>query len=202
MIVLGLTGGIASGKSFVAGLLAERGAVLLDADQHAHAVLAEPGVVGALVDRWGVQVLDEAGAVRRGEVARRVFGDGAEALAERQFLEGLVHPRVRELLRAELDAARLAEAPAAVLDVPLLYESGWDRECDAVLFVDTPGEVRRERARRRGWTDEAFSQREGAQTPIDEKRRRADFVVPGGAPEEASQAVEAAWRRFVVGGAG
>jgi dephospho-CoA kinase len=199
MTILGLSGGVASGKSYVAGLLAERGAVVLDADRHAHAVLAEPDVVQSIVSRWGPAVLDEAGRVRRGEVARRVFGDGDGPLAERRFLEGLVHPRVRQRLRADLDAALETGAPAAVLDVPLLFESGWSAECDAVLFVDTPEHVRRERAALRGWSDEAFALRESAQMPVEEKRRRSDLVIPGESPEAAGAAVADAWRTYVPG---
>lgn len=196
MTVLGLTGGIASGKSFVAALLAERGAVVLDADRHAHAALAEPAVVAALVARWGPSVVAEDGVLLRREVARRVFGADADAVAERRFLEGLVHPRVRDRLRAELANADRAGAPVAVLDIPLLHEAGWVATCDAVLFVDTPIDVRRERAARRGWTADELARREAAQTPIDLKRDTADFVIPGTNEAAARRAVEAVWLRW------
>lgn len=198
MTVFGLTGGIASGKSFVAGLLAERGAAVLDADRHAHAVLGEPAVRDALVQRWGDEILAGDGSLRRGEIARRVFGEGDGALAERRFLEGLVHPRVRERLHAELAEARDRGASAAVLDIPLLIEAGWADECDAVLFVDTPDAVRRERAAGRGWSADELARREASQTPLAEKRERADVVVPGAEEATARRAVEAAWARWVA----
>lgn len=197
MIVFGLTGGIASGKSFVAGLLAERGAIVLDADQHAHAVLEKPEVSSALVDRWGETILDESGAVRRSEVAKRVFGDDDAAVAERSFLEGLIHPRVRERLEADLDRAEQGGAPAAVLDIPLLIEAGWVERCDAVLFVETPQAVRARRAAERGWSAADLATREAAQTPLVEKRDRANLVVPGDDESAAREAVAVAWNQWV-----
>ena len=154
LIVIGLTGGIASGKSYVAGRLAERGAVVLDADRHAQAALDEPRIRDAIVARWGEEVLDGAGRLDRQALASRVFGDAVETEANRRFLEGLVHPFVRARLREELSAAREAGAPAAVLDVPLLLEVGWAEECDAVIFVDTPTVQRAARAAERGWSEE------------------------------------------------
>lgn len=199
MIVLGLTGGIASGKSFVAGLLAERGAVVLDADRHAHAVLAEPTVVAQLVERWGAVVLEDEGTVRRSEIARRVFGEGEAATAERRFLESLVHPRVRERLSAELAKAATAGSPAAVLDIPLLLEAGWADQCDAVLYIDTTEETRQKRAAERGWDAQELARREAAQTPLAEKREGADAVIRGDDAEMAGADVGAVWERWVAG---
>lgn len=201
MIVLGLTGGIASGKSFVARLLAERGAVICDADRHAHAALLDPKVHDAVVARWGADVANSDGSLSRRAIAARVFGPDDAATAERRFLEGLVHPWVRERLRADLDAARAAGAPAAVLDVPLLVESGWANECDAVLFVDTPDDVRRGRAAARGWTPEEFARREASQAPIDVKRARARRVVPGDSEAAAAAGVARVWNELFPGDA-
>ncbi|MEO0531092.1 MAG: dephospho-CoA kinase [Planctomycetota bacterium] len=197
MIVFGLTGGIASGKSFVAGLLAEHGAVVLDADRHAHAVLRTPEVQAALVQRWGTAIVDADGELRRGEIARRVFGTEESAFAERRYLEELVHPRVRERLEADLAAAEQGGAPAAVLDVPLLIEAGWAERCDVVLFVDTPKEFREARAAERGWSPEDLAAREAAQTPLAAKRTKADFVVPGDDEAAARKAVSTAWVQSV-----
>ncbi len=199
MIILGLTGGIASGKSFAGRLLAERGAVVLDADHHAHAVLGEPAVLEALVERWGNTILAEDGALRRSEVAKRVFGDSPEAIAERRFLEGLVHPRVRERLKAELANAAQRGVSVAVLDIPLLFEAGWADECDAVLFVETPLEIRRQRAAVRGWSAEELARREASQMPIEEKRAAADEIIPGDSETAAREAVERVWRTWATG---
>ena len=198
MILIGLTGGIASGKSFVAQLLADRGAVVLDADRHAHAVLAEPAVLEALVERWGEGILDAEGSLRRGVIADRVFASGKgaqsdEATTERRFLEGLVHPLVRKRLKADLAAAEAAGTQVAVLDIPLLYEAGWAQECDFVLFVDTPDATRQLRAAERGWSAGQLSWREATQLPIEEKRARADATVPGDDSEAAGKAIEAFW---------
>jgi dephospho-CoA kinase len=200
MILFGLTGGIASGKSHVAGLLAGQGAVLLDADRHAHTVLADPEVRDALVARWGAEILDQQGDLQRSALAERVFGESGDATTERRFLEGLVHPRVRELLRADLAAAHISGAPAVVLDIPLLHEAGWADECDAILFVDASDMIRHERAAKRGWSAEELAQREQAQMPMDKKRELADMVISGETEAAAKQGVDEAWRRWVVNG--
>lgn len=193
MIVLGLTGGIASGKSYVAALLASRGAALLDADRHAREALDDAAVREGLVERWGAEIVDADGRLRRDAIAERVFAKGDQGTTERRFLESLIHPRVRERLRRELDAAERAGAPAAVLDVPLLHEAGWADACDAVIFVDTPLELRRRRAAERGWDGDELQRREAAQMPVEEKRRLADHIVSGRDSAEAEQAVTAVW---------
>lgn len=202
MILIGLTGGIASGKSFVAQLLAERGggcsAVVLDADRHAHDALAEPAVRAALVERWGEEILDAEGALRRGVIAKRVFGQNVAATTERRFLEGLVHPLVRERLKADLAAAEAAGTQVAVLDIPLLYEADWAQECDFVLFVETPEATRQSRAAVRGWSTEELSWRETTQLPIEEKRARADTIVPGDDAEAAEKAIQDFWHAKIV----
>src|SRR5438477_12900597 len=99
MLILGLVGGIASGKSLVAECLRDLGAVVLDADRAGHAVLREPDVVAALVNRWGNSILDPAGQISRRAVAKIVFAAGNEA--ERKFLEQVTHPRIENLLRQE-----------------------------------------------------------------------------------------------------
>lgn len=198
MILIGLTGGIASGKSFVAQLLAERGAVVLDADRHAHASLAEPAVQKVLVERWGKAILDDEGSLRRCVIAERVFGQNDAATAERRFLEGLVHPLVRKRLQADLAAAKAAGTQVAVLDIPLLYEAGWAEECDFVLFVDTSDATRQSRAAERGWSAEQLSWREATQLPIQKKRVRADATIPGDDSEAAEKAIEAFWQARIA----
>ena len=199
MIIFGLTGGVASGKSFVARLLEDQGAVLFDADAHAHAVLDEPEVRDALIERWGESVMCE-GDLDRQAIAKRVFAPGEDALKDRQFLEGLIHPRVRQRLEEDLAAAEIDGATVAVLDVPLLLEASWADICTAVLFVDTPEKVRRERAAVRGWSAEEFAQREAAQMPITRKKSLADAEIPGETESEAVKGVSEAWRKWVTTG--
>ena len=176
-VVIGLLGGIASGKSSVARLLAELGAVVIDADVEARAALDEPAVIDALVARHGREILAEGGrSVERGELARRTFGHPAHL----SHLEGLIHPLVRERTAKKLDdlSAR-GEAPAVVLDVPLLLEaSPLLARCDFLLFVESPPSERRQRAMaRRGWSEGELARREAHQIAPDEKRRRADAVI-------------------------
>lgn len=202
MVILGLCGGIASGKSHVAALLAERGAVVCDADRHARAALDDPSVRRALVERWGEAVLAADGSLDRRAIAKRVFGGDRSAAEDRKFLEGLVHPIVRHHLRDDLDRAEQGGAPAAVLDVPLLFEACWAEECDHVLFVDTPAAIRRERAAGRGWSPGDLDAREAAQMPIKEKRSRADRTVAGDDAEAAAAAVKRVWAELIGGPSG
>src|SRR4029079_14745734 len=142
MLILGLVGGIASGKSLVANILRDMGAVVLDADQAGHYVLRQPDVIAELKNRWGDKILDPKGQVVRREVAKIVFGQGNEA--ERKFLEQLTHPRIEELLKKELDFVCNSPEPppVVVIDAPLLFEAGWDKFCDKILFVDAPRDIR------------------------------------------------------------
>jgi len=176
--VLGLAGGIGSGKSTVARLLAERGWVVLDADAEAKAALDRDEVRRTLVEWWGPSVLGSDGRTDRASVARIVFADDDQ----RRRLEALIHPLVRRS-RAEAlaEAERRAqgrEIPGVVMDVPLLFEAGIDRECDAVLFVEAPESTRIERVHRnRGWTPDEFRRREAAQWPVVRKREASQAVI-------------------------
>ena len=177
MLVIGLTGGIASGKSAVAAALARRGAVVFDADRMGHRVLEEPEVREQLLARWGREILAPDGQIARPAVAARVFGDTPAAANELQFLEQTLHPRIRAAIEAEIRILPDDAVPAVVIDAPLLIESGWNAVCQAILYVDAPREIRLQRAKGRGWSAEEFSRREAAQMPIEEKRRRSTYVI-------------------------
>src|SRR3954466_2793766 len=166
MKIIGLVGGVASGKSLVANMLVELGAVHLDADRTGHAVLAEDSDVReALVERWGDAILSPNGQVDRSAVAGKVFGTTPTATDERKFLEDLLHPRIRERLNKTRDNAVAAAKPAIILDAPLLLEADWGSLCDIILMIETPHELRLKRALTRGWTEAEFRQRESAQWP-------------------------------------
>lgn len=175
LVVVGLVGGIASGKSTVARLFVEQGAALLDADAMAHACLAEPAVRAAIVARFGESVVDPAGHVDRKALGAIVFDDPKA----RTDLESIIHPRVATRLREEL--ARLAaegRPRVVVLDVPLLFESGLDALCDTVVYVDAPIAVRRERAMRdRGWGPDELDRREKNQRSTEHKKARAGLMI-------------------------
>lgn len=171
--VIGLAGGVGSGKSTVASILAGLGCVVADADALARLALQEPHIRDTIAGWWGPGVLDASGGIDRKAVARIVF-DRPEELKR---LESLVHPWIRQRQR-ELFAAAPREAKALVIDAPLLFEAGLDRECDAVIFVEADREARLARvSATRGWTAAELDRREGSQLPLDEKRMRADYTV-------------------------
>ena len=176
------------------------GRSLLDADRTGHAVLTDDADVRqALLQKWGDAILASDGQIDRSAVARRVFGEGKAAAADRKFLEDLLHPRIRRRLNLERDQAAAARKPAVVLDAPLLLEAGWGPMCDLVLMIDCPRELRLERAKGRGWSESHFDQREAAQWSEDEKRRLADVVIPNlGTDEELRSAVADFWARNII----
>jgi dephospho-CoA kinase len=175
MKVIGLTGGIGSGKSTFAALLRARGAAVVDADQLSRDAVA-PGSAGLadVVGTFGDEVLDANGALDRKRMAARVFADPAA----RQKLERIVHPRVREAMAAELQRLAAKGVPLVLYDVPLLYEAGRERDVEAVVVVWAPHESQLARlALRDGLSAAEAEARISAQLPLDEKARRADYVV-------------------------
>jgi dephospho-CoA kinase len=171
--IIGIAGGIGSGKSAVAAILAEAGCIVADSDEMGRAALRDPRIRETLVAWWGPEVLDGSGAVDRGAVARIVFADAAEL----DRLEALTHPWIEARRRAVFEAAP-REAPAFVIDAPLLFEVGLDDLCDAIIFVEAPRELRLRRIQAtRGWDEAELARREESQLPLDEKRSRADYVV-------------------------
>ncbi|HSR78856.1 MAG TPA: dephospho-CoA kinase [Xanthobacteraceae bacterium] len=171
MLVLGLTGSIGMGKTTTARFFADEGVPVLDAD----------AVVHQLYDGEAVAAIETAfpgtsrdGRIDREELSRRVVGN-LEALKQ---LEAIVHPLVRAAQARFLADAERSGAPVAVLDVPLLFETGGERRVDAVVVVSAPADVQRARTLdRAGMTAEKFEALLQKQMPDDEKRRRADFVV-------------------------
>lgn len=176
MITIGLIGGVASGKSAVARLLADRGAAVIDADAAGHRVLREPWVKEQLVARWGPGILDAEGEINRKAVAKIVFAPGNED--ERLFLNSVMHPRIGAQLAIELSRSRKSGVPAAVLDAALLLEADWNHLCHEIIFVDAPLEQRLARARARGWDEAELARRESTQLPLDQKKERATICLP------------------------
>ncbi len=170
---VGLTGGVASGKSTVATILTELGAVVIDADLLAREVV-EPGTPGlaAVVDAFGADVLTEDGRLDRPALGARVFGD-EEA---RRRLEAILHPLIRAR-GAELEAAAPADA-LVVHDIPLLVESGQADRFDAVVVVDVPVQTQVERmVADRGWSREEAEARVAAQASREQRRAVATYVI-------------------------
>ncbi len=146
MRIIGITGGVAGGKSTVARLLEKLGAGVLDADRAGHEALRLPQVEAAARRRWGERVFGPDGRIDRSNVARIVFAEGPEGRKERLFLEQLTHPEIAALLRRQAEDMAAAGTTVAVLDAPLLLEAGWDDVCEKIVFVDAPREVRSARA--------------------------------------------------------
>lgn len=173
--VVGILGGIGSGKSTIARLFRRHGAEVVDADEIAGEVTARPDVLARIEQRFGAEVLDDAGGIDRDALARRVFG--AENEAALRDLEGIVHPAVRIRVNRLLAEARERGADVVILDVPLLLEKGYRESCDRLLFVRSSRAARVGRVAARGWSEEELDRREAAQTPLSEKIEAADLIL-------------------------
>ncbi len=176
--VWAVLGGIASGKSEVARSLRGQTGVVIDADALVSELYAESEFREHVAQAFGPGVLSKSGEIDRAGLARRVFADPTA----RQLLESWVHPRVREQIRARLEAARRSSVPRVVLDVPLLLENEsahrLPAECDALIFIDAPPQERDARAvRTRGWPSGEVARREAQQLSLATKRARADHVI-------------------------
>jgi dephospho-CoA kinase len=175
---IGLTGGIASGKSTVAHWLEQQGLPVLDADVYAREALA-PGTPGAaaVLERYGEVVRAQGSCTNSGVIDRGALGQIVfNASQEREWLEQLVHPLVRERFDAEL--AALAAQPAVVLVIPLLFEAGLESLCSEIWLVDCEPEQQLERLMQRDGLSQAAAQaRINAQWPLERKRELADRVI-------------------------
>jgi dephospho-CoA kinase len=193
--VVGLIGGIGSGKSEVAKAFARQGAVVVSGDAAGHKALRQPEIRQQVVQRWGRDILDEEGAISRRKLAAIVFNDPVE----RRALEALVFPAIEQRLRERIaEAKQDPKTPLIVLDAAVLLEAGWNKECDRLLFVDAPASLRVIRlAKGRGWTEKEVQAREQAQLPLNEKRNRADAILENsGSLEELNRQVEALFQRW------
>jgi dephospho-CoA kinase len=178
LVIAGVLGGIASGKSTVARLLAGDGGLVLDADAIAHEALADPALAARLGAEVGRGALDGEGRVDRAALGRMAFSDPEV----RSKLEGWIHPLVRERILAGLTEARDSGRGLAVLDVPLLLENesehGLTGLCDFLVFVAADAAQRDRRAvQRRAWEPGEVALRENTQMPLKEKRARARHVI-------------------------
>lgn len=191
MLLVGLTGGIGSGKSTVARLLEERGAVVFDADVFAREAVA-PGTPGhhAVVERFGANVLAPGGELDREALAAIVFADPAA----RRDLEAIVHPEVRRLLAEGCDRYRDTDR-VVVFGAPLLIETGMHSAFDLLIVVAAPVETQIARLLRdRGMSEAQARARIDAQAPTAEKIAYAHFVVDNdGSPEDLERRIDEVW---------
>jgi dephospho-CoA kinase len=195
MLRVGLTGGLASGKSTVARLLADRGAAVFDADELVRALYLPGGAAaGAARDLFGAAALDENGEVDRARVAEIVFQNPER----RQALEARIHPLVREERERRFGRAAWAGAKVAVCEATLLFEAGTESEYDRILLVVAPLEQRIRRWVERGGTAEDARRRIAAQIdPEDAARRAHEIIGNDGSAEDLRRQVEEVWRRWL-----
>ena len=177
MIILGLTGSIGMGKSTTAQMFRDAEIPVYDADAAVHAIYAPGGLAVGPLEAAFPGVTDVQGGIDRGALRSRVVGDG-DAM---QKLEAIVHPLVGASQLEFRQSALASGAPCAVLDIPLLFETGGDARCDHVCVVTAPADVQRERVLSRGtMTSDEFEAILAKQVPDAEKRARADFVINTG----------------------
>lgn len=198
MKLIGILGGIASGKSLVSEQLRQLGAAVLDADRAGHDVLRLAEVKQAARQRWGASIFAADGQIDRKALAALVFRPDTTGQAELEFLEQLTHPLIRQRLKAQLNDFDSQGVGVAVLDAPVMLKAGWDQLCDLLLFIDSPREVRLDRAKKRGWTEAEFDARESRQETVEHKRQLADFVVDNSATlEYTRQQIEQFWNTMI-----
>ncbi len=189
-LVIGIVGGIASGKSAASKAFEKLGAIVIDADAVGHEVLAQSQTKQQIRDAWGDRVFDESGNVVRKKIAEIVFTQDSNAL---KLLEQITHPKIEARLRQLIDETP-DSVPALVLDAPILLKAGWDQYCHKVVFVECDRANRWLRAQARGWSEQMFDARESAQFPVSAKRNRStDSVSNNGTIEELQQAIADLW---------
>jgi dephospho-CoA kinase len=173
--IIGLAGGIGSGKSFVAEIFGELNCLVINSDRQAKEAYNDAAVRDSLRKWWGETVFNSDKTVNRAAIAEKVF----ENPAERERLERLLHPWVntarQSLMQVHADDPQVL---AFIWDTPLLFETGLNRECDAVVFVEAPADVRASRvAQTRGWDRSEWLRREKLQQPLDKKRNISDYCI-------------------------
>jgi dephospho-CoA kinase len=187
--VIGLIGGIGSGKSRVAAEFARFGARIVSGDQLGHEALRQPEIGRQVTGRWGTRILKADGTINRSSLGALVFADAAQL----RELERFVFPFIEKGIADQIAQARSdAAVPMIVLDAAILLEAGWDRFCDCLVFVDAPRARRLERIQRqRGWSEKEVDARAHAQLSLTEKMSRADAVLDNsGAPENLARQVQ------------
>ncbi|MEZ6059458.1 MAG: dephospho-CoA kinase [Planctomycetaceae bacterium] len=175
--VVGILGGIGSGKSSVVKRVEGLKIRILDADRIGHELLSDPVIVAAILERFGKEIADEKGKICRSALADRVFGATDEHKTAKRDLEALLHPGIRQEIKAGIRTTP-PDVDVVILDAALLLEAGWDSVCDILIFIDAPEQVRRERVmRNRNWPPDELRRREATQFSIEKKKQAADYVV-------------------------
>jgi len=198
MFILGIVGSPAGGKSTVACRLQDLGAQWINADLVARSVLEEDDTQRLLTEHFGDQISSSDGRIDREKLASLVFGDDDASREALGYLEGVVHPRTRHLITQQLRESAKQGMTAAILDVPLLFKSGWDQSCDEIWCVDSARSIRTERAKKRGWDSGELPRREANQMDINEKKRLSNFVIYNdGSLDELYKSIDRLWSKLI-----
>jgi dephospho-CoA kinase len=194
-MIVGLTGGIGSGKSTVAKLFADRGAQIIDTDVIAREVVEPPSpLLDRIAVEFGKDVIGPDGRLDRSALALIVFKDAGKL----RRLNDILHPAI--LKRTLADIPKHAPTAVTVVVVPLLFESGFEKNCDTVVAVVTPAEVRRRRAMERGFSPEDFDARMRSQLADEDYARRARIVIHNDGDLQAlTREVDKAWSEIISG---
>ncbi len=194
MLVIGLVGGVASGKSFVARCFQELGASILDADGIGHEVLQQTEVISAIIALWpDVEIVD--GQIDRQSLAHVVFDESCDLQLKK--LEAITHPIIGKRIEDRLKQSNSNGVKAIVLDAPVLIKAGLHCLCNKIVFVEVDLETRKRRAASRGWSENELQKRERHQTSLDQKRKHAtDFLDNSGTPEQTLQQVKKLWKQW------
>lgn len=198
MLVIGVAGGVASGKSLVTRCLIHLGAASIDADKLGHNVLRETEVIDQIASIWGLSLLVD-GQIDRKQLGAIVFAPGLKGKQHLAQLEQITHPRIGKAIQSRLDELKRQSVPAVVLDAPVMFKAGWDLLCDEIVFVEVPLEVRQKRADSRGWEPGELARREQRQTSLRDKREAATSVIDNsGSKASTFQQVLALWRSWAL----
>jgi len=186
--IIGILGGIGSGKSSVIRHVKEFQLQIIDADKAGHDLLQDPDILKQLRETFPASVFDTTGQVIRSKLAGQVFGDSPDHKAALAQLQLIVHPGIRAEIKSQIQTVP-SGIDAIILDAAILLESGWADECDHLVYIHTPESTRIQRVMStRNWTVEELARRELAQLPADIKKQRANFIVDNsGTINEAAQ---------------
>ena len=173
--IIGILGGIGSGKSTVAELFAHLGCVVIDADKIAHHALEDPEIKQKILDFFGQKILDTSGQIDRKALADIAFGD-KEKLSK---LNSIIHPVVLQCCETLIETYNSqAQVKAIVLDMPLLLEAGWQNRCNRLIFVDCKDELKADRAKKNGvFNKNQLKIRENFQISLDNKAKVSDNTI-------------------------
>ncbi|GHT16287.1 dephospho-CoA kinase [Planctomycetales bacterium] len=183
IVLLGLIGGIGSGKTTVAEMFHRRNVPVINADRIGYQVLQLPQVIEAAQLRWSGAILTSDGQIDRKHVADIVFNDAQE----RTFWNDLTHPLIADEVNRQIRQYELDGVKRCLLDAPLLLESGWNTITDKIIFIDVPFELRLQRVQERGWTESELKRREAAQWSVERKKQFADVVIDNSGTLDATQ---------------